>query len=159
MTIGTTSATCRIRRRSSDIEETLRVARVINCSGPETNYARSRDPLITDMLARGFIRPDPLGVGLDVSEQGALLSSHGVASSRLFAVGPVTRGTFWEIVAVPDIRLHCVRLANHLMTIARHQLPRYAHSALPPRGADPPVRLIESPNGSRPASRYGNGRL
>jgi hypothetical protein len=37
----------------------------------------------------------------------------------LFAVGPVTRGTFWEIVAYPDIRLHCTRLADHLSAAMR----------------------------------------
>jgi uncharacterized NAD(P)/FAD-binding protein YdhS len=159
MIIGTSSATCRIQRRGLRIEETLPVARVINCSGPQTNYARNRDPLIKDMLARGFVRTDPLDVGLDVSEQGALVSSRGVASSRLFAVGPVTRGTFWEIVAVPDIRLHCVRLANHLMTITRQQLSAQKNSAGQPAGVAHPLRLIESPDGLPSASRYGAGHL
>jgi uncharacterized NAD(P)/FAD-binding protein YdhS len=99
--------------------ETLQVDRAINCSGPETHYAACREPLIIDMLRRGFARPDPLKLGLEVTEQGALMNANGVSSRRLFALGPVTRGTFWEIVAVPDIRLHCARLANHLMTQAR----------------------------------------
>ena len=157
MTAGTTSATCRIRRRGDDTDETLRVARVINCSGPQTNYAHNRDPLIKDMMARGFVRTDPLGIGLDASEQGALLSSRGTASSRLFAVGPVTRGTFWEIVAVPDIRLPVSYTPNYLMTTVRHQLPKQQSSASP-QGDDPsPVRSIERPNGEQSASRYGAG--
>ena len=83
--------------------------------GPETNYAACNDPLIRDLLARRFARPDPLGLGLEVNEQGALLNHEGVPSRRLFALGPVTRGSFWEIVAVPDIRQQCARLANHLV--------------------------------------------
>jgi uncharacterized NAD(P)/FAD-binding protein YdhS len=114
-----TSVLARVRRRGSSSIESLEVARAINCSGPETNYKASSDPLIRDLLARGFARPDPLGLGLEVSEQGALLNKDGVASRRLFAVGPVTRGTFWEIIAVPDIRLHCARLANHLSAAMR----------------------------------------
>ncbi|HYN39024.1 MAG TPA: hypothetical protein VES39_07225, partial [Rhodospirillales bacterium] len=73
------------------------------------------DPLIGDLLRRGFARPDPLGLGLEVSEQGALLNASGQPSHRLFALGPVTRGSFWEIVAVPDIRMHSARLAGHLL--------------------------------------------
>ncbi len=157
MTAGTTTATCRIRRRGGDTEETFRVSRVINCSGPQTNYAHNRDPLIKDMLARGFVRTDPLGVGLDASEQGALLSSRGTASSRLFAVGPITRGTFWEIVAVPDIRLHCVRLANYLMTTVRHQLPKRQSFASAQADDKSPVRLIDRLDGQQSASRYGAG--
>jgi len=109
------------------------------------------------MLAREFVRTDPLGIGLDASEQGALLSSRGIASSRLFAVGPITRGTFWEIVAVPDIRLHCVRLANHLMTTVRHQLPKQKASTSPQADDTSPVRLIDRPSGEQSASRYGAG--
>ena len=116
---GETSVLARVRRRGAASIESLEVARAINCSDPETNYNASRDPLIRDLLARGFARPDPLGLGLEVSEQGALFNKNGVASRRLFAIGPVTRGTFWEITAVPDIRLHCVRLANHLSAAMR----------------------------------------
>ena len=99
--------------------ENLEVCRAINCSGPEIKHKAFSDPLIRDLLARGFARPDPLGLGLEVSEQGALLDKDGVASRRLFAVGPVTRGTFWEVTTVPDIRLQCVRLANHLWAAMR----------------------------------------
>jgi uncharacterized NAD(P)/FAD-binding protein YdhS len=105
-----------VRWRQDTVVETLDFARAINCSGPETDYRACRDPLIRDLLARGFARPDPLRLGLEVSEQGALLKDSGQPSQRLFALGPITRGSFWEIVAVPDIRMHCARLAGHLMT-------------------------------------------
>ena len=110
------AVTVRWRRRGASDVETMQVARAINCAGPETNYAACNDPLIRDLLARRFARPDPLGLGLEVNEQGALLNQEGVPSRRLFALGPVTRGSFWEIVAVPDIRQQCARLANHLVT-------------------------------------------
>jgi uncharacterized NAD(P)/FAD-binding protein YdhS len=47
----------------------------------------------------------------------------------MFALGPVTRGTFWEIVAVPDIRLYCGRLANHLSAAMRESV----HASEPSR--------------------------
>ena len=136
----------RVRRRGSSSIESLEVARAINCSGPETNYKASSDPLIRDLLARGFARPDPLGLGLEVSEQGALLNKDGVASRRLFAVGPVTRGTFWEIIAVPDIRLHCARLANHLSAAMREgvQASEAGRKPLhPPAGAAERSRRLQ----------------
>jgi uncharacterized NAD(P)/FAD-binding protein YdhS len=126
-----TSVLARVRRRGSSSIENLEVARAINCSGPETNYRASSDPLIRDLLARGFARPDPLRLGLEVSEQGALLNKDGIASRRLFAVGPVTRGTFWEIIAVPDIRLHCARLAKHLSAAMRESGGRSEHGTNP----------------------------
>lgn len=41
---------------------------------------------------------------LDVTANCALLDRDGAVSRRLFAVGPVTKGAFWEMTAVPDIR-------------------------------------------------------
>jgi uncharacterized NAD(P)/FAD-binding protein YdhS len=114
-----TSVLARVRRRGSTSIENLEVCRAINCSGLEIKHKAFSDPLIRDLLARGFARPDPLGLGLEVSEQCALLDKDGVASHRLFAVGPIPRGNFWEVTTVPDIRLQCVRLANHLSAAMR----------------------------------------
>jgi uncharacterized NAD(P)/FAD-binding protein YdhS len=37
----------------------------------------------------------------------------------LFASGPLTRGAFWEIAAVPDIRRQCAALASHVAGLLR----------------------------------------
>lgn len=66
-------------------------------------------------MIAGLARSDPLRLGLDVDLNSAVIGRKGKASGKLFAVGPVTRGTFWEIVAVPDIRIQCADLARHLM--------------------------------------------
>ena len=50
---------------------------------------------------------------------GALLSREGAISRRLFAVGPVTKGAFWEMTAVPDIRRQCESLARHLASVVK----------------------------------------
>jgi uncharacterized NAD(P)/FAD-binding protein YdhS len=81
-----------------------RFAAAINCTGPEGAVARVEDPLVRQLLASGRARPDPLGAGLDVDERSHLIGANGLPAPRLFAVGPPTRGAFWEIVAVPDIR-------------------------------------------------------
>jgi uncharacterized NAD(P)/FAD-binding protein YdhS len=57
---------------------------------------------------------DPLGLGLQVSPTCALINSEGQAAPDLFAVGPLTRGQFWETVGIPDIRLQCVELAHEI---------------------------------------------
>jgi uncharacterized NAD(P)/FAD-binding protein YdhS len=81
-----------------------RFAAAVNCTGPEGAIARIEDPLVRQLLESGQARPDPLGAGLDVDEESHLVRPDGTPSRRLFAVGPPTRGAFWEIVAVPDIR-------------------------------------------------------
>ncbi|RJF80678.1 hypothetical protein D3874_26635 [Oleomonas cavernae] len=56
------------------------------------------------LLDEGRARPDPLCLGLDVTDNLNLIGDGGHTSSRLFVLGPPTRSAFWEIIAVPDIR-------------------------------------------------------
>jgi uncharacterized NAD(P)/FAD-binding protein YdhS len=102
---------------------TLQAARVINCSGPESDFGRIRDPLVRRLLDKGLVRPDPLSLGLDVTQNCALLDRDGAISRRLFAVGPVTKGMFWEMTAVPDIRQQAEFLAGQLAALVRAQVP------------------------------------
>ena len=76
---------------------------------------RIPSPLVRLLLQDGTLRPDALGIGLDVTPEGAAIDRQGHISKALYAVGPITRGIFWESTAVPDIRLHCEALAEHLM--------------------------------------------
>jgi uncharacterized NAD(P)/FAD-binding protein YdhS len=102
------------RPRFKDRLDSLKVGRVINCAGPESDFGRIRDPLVRRLLDKGLVRPDPLSLGLDVTRNCALLDRDGAISRRLFAVGPVTKGTFWEMTAVPDIRQQAEFLAVQL---------------------------------------------
>lgn len=107
--------TAQLQLRGEDRPLPLRVARVINCSGPQSDYGRIAHPLIRNLLATGLARPDPLGLGLAVTSDNALIGGDGAVSNRLFAIGPVTKGTFWETTSVPDIRTQCEQLADHLI--------------------------------------------
>ena len=60
-------------------------------------------------------------LGLDVTASGALRSRAERYLQSLFALGPLTRGAFWEITAIPDIRRQCETLAMHLSDLLREQ--------------------------------------
>jgi uncharacterized NAD(P)/FAD-binding protein YdhS len=107
------------RPRGADTTATLRAARVIYCAGPGADYDRIVDPLVRTLLREGTARPDPLKLGLDVTATCALRLGTGAISRRLFAVGPVTKAAFWEMIAVPDIRHQCELLAQHLSALVK----------------------------------------
>lgn len=102
------------RPRGADREEALLANRVIGCIGPEGDVAQANDPLLRDLLAQGRARPDVHRLGLDVEQSGRLRDASGQPQDRLFAVGPLTKGEAWEIVAVPDIRRQVWDLARYL---------------------------------------------
>ena len=92
----------------------LDVARVVNCTGPQGDLGRSTDPLLRRLTTRGSIRPDAARLGIDVDSGARTVAANGSANDWLFALGPMTRGAFWEIVAVPDIRVQTWNLARRL---------------------------------------------
>ena len=100
--------------RESRTNRTLNVHRVINCSGSETDCRRIDESFITSLVVQGFARPDRLFLGIDVNEHGELIDYKGSPSHRLYAIGPVRKGCFWETTAVPEIRVQAVTLAEHL---------------------------------------------
>ncbi len=107
------------RPRGNDGVERVVTTRVINCSGPNADYSRIRDRLVRSLLDQGLVRPDKLSLGLDVTGSCALLGRDGTISRRLFAVGPVTKGAFWEMTAVPDIRQQAEFMAERIAAICK----------------------------------------
>ena len=93
-------------------EEVLHVGAVVNCTGPATNVAAVGDPLLADLFARGLARPDPLSLGIEVAEDGAVLGADGRPSSVLRYVGPFLRARDGEGTAVPELRVHAARVAE-----------------------------------------------
>lgn len=92
---------------------------VVNCTGPQTDIARSEDPLLRSMLAQGLIRPDPLRLGLDVTPDGSVLDESGAAVAGLYAVGPPRKGSLYESTAVPEIRTQAAQIAARLLSSRR----------------------------------------
>jgi uncharacterized NAD(P)/FAD-binding protein YdhS len=102
------------RPRGEDARRTRIVQRIINCTGPQGDLGRTSAPMLGALVARGVIRPDTARLGIDVDERMRVIGRDGMANRRLFALGPMTRGAFWEIVAVPDIRGQAWTLARRL---------------------------------------------
>lgn len=93
----------------------LRVARVINCIGPEADCRRIENPLLNNLLRQKTVRPDPLFLGLDTSEDGAVIDARGEPSDFLYSLGPSRKGSLWETTAVPEIRMQASQLATLLL--------------------------------------------
>lgn len=96
-----------LRRRSGKLDE-HRFAAVFNCTGPLGAIARTRDPLLRRLLDDGMLQEDELGIGVAVDGRSR-------AGEGLWAVGPMTKGVFWEIVAVPDIRGQAAAVADDIV--------------------------------------------
>ena len=104
----------RFRNRGSSIEVRVVGDWLVNCAGPALDFRHVREPLIQDLLARGLVRPEPLGLGLETTRGLQLVRRNGQPNGSLFALGPLTRGTFWETTGVPELREQGRTLAKRL---------------------------------------------
>jgi len=83
---------------------TLEAGWLVNCTGPEPDPAHSTNALLQSLIGDGLARPDALGLGLAVDAESRVIAANGSAHPSLFALGSLTRGTRWEVTAVPEIR-------------------------------------------------------
>jgi len=111
--------------RGSKREEVLAVQRVIMANGLE-HIDRTRDPLMRRLLERGLIRLDEQGLGLDVTDGLNVIGDEGQPAERIWALGPIVRGVFWECVAVPDIRVQASHVAVSVVARLREDAPRWS---------------------------------
>ena len=96
-----------LRRRGSRAGQHRTFSYAFNCTGPLHSIDHTKDPLLRSILEGSHARSDPLGIGLDVD-------GNSRAGERLWALGPLTKGRYWEIIAVPDIRDQAALVAEDI---------------------------------------------
>ncbi|QPC89940.1 FAD/NAD(P)-binding protein [Mesorhizobium sp. INR15] len=107
--------TVQVQSRHTQRVEAFEVARIYDCSGIVRDISTSSNSVVRSLVDRGLARPDPLRIGLDVSANCEIIASDGAVSKKILVVGPLTRGTFFEIDAIPDIRVQCAKLSKQLL--------------------------------------------
>jgi len=100
-------------RRTATLKE-ISADWVVNCTGME-KCSISRVPLLKKMSARGMIKGDALGLGLSVNAASQIERDDGTTVESAFALGPMTTGQFFEIFAVPDIRVQARTVAERIV--------------------------------------------
>ncbi len=102
--MGSASGKARVAIRGGG-EIAVEALLAVNCTGPSEKLADSANPLLRQMLADGLIAAGELGLGVRVDGDCR-------AGDGLWALGLLTKGRWWEIIAVPDIRVQAERVAE-----------------------------------------------
>ncbi len=105
----------------------LTAALVVNCTGPQARFSATRSRLLQALLHRGAVQPDAMDMGVRITADFAAVQRDGSASTFLSALGPLLRGTFWETIAVPELRGQTLHVAQTLLKgMARRLRPEWA---------------------------------
>lgn len=110
--------------------KTLKGDLVINATGPNTRFTAASSVLLQNLVRRGLVTPDDLEMGPRVDADYAIICRDGTRSETLFALGPLLRGTLWESIAVPELRVQARRLAEVFLD-----------QPAPPAESQPPVMM------------------
>ncbi|MEJ8309556.1 FAD/NAD(P)-binding protein [Agrobacterium larrymoorei] len=111
------------RKRGGTDEVRMAFDWLVNCTGME-RAGVAHSPLLQQMVADKLIDTDPLGLGIRVDAQSHVLTLDGHEQPRLYAVGALTAGQFWEITAVPDIRVQTQKVAKAISQIVQIESPQ-----------------------------------
>jgi uncharacterized NAD(P)/FAD-binding protein YdhS len=90
----------------------LRVGAVVNCTGPAEGSDGSGSELYRNLLERGLLSADEVGLGVRAGSDFAALDRFGARSPWLMVLGPPLKGTLWETTAVPELRAQAFRVAE-----------------------------------------------
>lgn len=103
------------RKRRHNNPEEISVGNIIDCRGGNPRFSTTRNPALISLMERGLARPDSCDLGLDVTDRLEIVDQHGNVAGKVFALGPITKGVFWEVTAIPDIRNQAEKIAVTLL--------------------------------------------
>ncbi len=86
--------------------------KIINCTGPEMNVARSKQPLLKQALADGVVESHATGLGVAVDLHAR---AWGALHPQFYIVGPLMTGQWLESTAVPELRVQAATAAEQLL--------------------------------------------
>jgi len=89
--------------------------RVLNCTGPAPVPTQGWNSLVDSLMDAGMIRPNRLGLGLDLDRDGRVVDDNGHSNPCVHVVGAARRGMEWEVTAIPDLRCQAARLTARIV--------------------------------------------
>ena len=102
------------QRRGRTQIETARFDAVINTTGPAHGQSLQLNPALRSLTEAGLIRADQYGLGIETSRDSRAVGRDGRAAATLFVAGPLARGTFGELMGLPEVARHAQAVAAEI---------------------------------------------
>lgn len=122
------------QRRGQTRIETARFDAVINTTGPAHGQALQLNPALSALAEAGLIRTDQYGLGIETSLDSRAIGRDGKAIATLFIAGPLARGTFGELMGLPEVARHAQAVAVEIARLLDTLLSTNAVGANAARG-------------------------
>jgi uncharacterized NAD(P)/FAD-binding protein YdhS len=89
--------------------------RVVVATGPAHGDILAAQPYLQGLADKGFIALDPAGLGLLTATNARAIGGDCQADPTLFVAGPLARGTFGELMGLPQVSTYARFVADQLL--------------------------------------------
>ncbi len=120
----------RLKERHTSKLKTLDVDRIVVTTGPAHGGILKSQPLLSHLAQNGDLALCPTGLGLLCDREARAISSSGHAEDTLLIAGPLARGTFGELMGLPQVAEHAVFVAGKLRHLVESHRQSHAEQAL-----------------------------
>lgn len=110
---GTIAVAFRPRRGGQPFEEHYDA--VVVTTGPGHRAILSSQPFLETLAAAGVLQLDTVGLGLAVDDDSRAVRTNGEAAETLFIAGPLARGTFGELMGLPQVTEHALLVSENIV--------------------------------------------
>lgn len=100
--------------RNGNAREKKLFHKIINCTGPESNYRKIKFPVIDNLINEYNIVPDALNLGILCGGDGKMMNESGQPIDGLWCIGPMRKAVLWETTALREIRLQACKLVKDI---------------------------------------------
>lgn len=104
--------TVEIRLRAGGAAVRRRFGALVVATGPAHGTVLASQPHLAALAAAGVLTPDPVGLGIACDDDARALRADGTAEPDLFVAGPLARGTFGELMGLPQVTEHAAFVAT-----------------------------------------------
>jgi uncharacterized NAD(P)/FAD-binding protein YdhS len=87
---------------------------VVVTTGPAHDGILRTQPWLGELAREGYLALDPTGLGLACTEHSEAMGQDGQVTPTLLISGPLARGTFGELMGLPQISEHAVFVAGEI---------------------------------------------
>ena len=120
--------TLRLRRCPGTIEKTYDA--VVVTTGPGHGGILASQPFLAELSHSGYLELDPTGLGLSCTRNSEAIGPVAGVTPSLLIAGPLARGTFGELMGLPQVTDHAVFVAARIVECLQAHTPKTAQNLL-----------------------------